>query len=77
MVADDGSWQRATRIRVFGDLAGRGPRLLTQFRALPRSAAAYQPLAFVLGDVFADVDHPGQEIVVGDGRGNVYVCGVT
>jgi len=77
VVADDGSGRRAVRIRVFGDLAGHGPRLLTQFRVLPRSAeAAHQPLTFVLGDVFADIDHPGQEIVVGDPRGMVCVLGV-
>jgi hypothetical protein len=73
IVADDGNRRRASQVRVFGGFAEGRPRLLCQFRALSTKASAHRPLAFSIGNVFADADHPGQEIVVGDVRGWVSV----
>ena len=73
VVAEDGRRRHACQVRVFGGFAEGQPRLLCQFAALRPRVSARQPLAFALGDVFADADSPGQEIVVGDARGVVYI----
>jgi len=74
VVGDDGSRPRASLVRVFS--AGEPPRLLLQFRAFRSSAAARGPLAFAVGNVLPDTDHPGDEIVVGDRAGWMYVFGL-
>jgi hypothetical protein len=76
VVAEDGRRRRASQVRVFGGFAEGPPRLLCQFAALRARFSARQPLAFALGDVFADVHHREQEIVVGDARGVVYIWSV-
>jgi hypothetical protein len=77
VVGEDGSCRRAARIRIFGGLASGNLRLLHELRALPSRSAGRHPLSFVLGNVFPESDHPGQEIVVGGGKGDVYVYGIS
>ncbi|HEX7409812.1 MAG TPA: hypothetical protein VF515_19450 [Candidatus Binatia bacterium] len=77
VVGEDGSCRRAARLRIFGGLASGNLHLLHELRALPSRSATRQPVSFVLGNVFPDADHPGQEIVVGGGKGDVYVYGVS
>lgn len=76
VVADDGRHRRASVVRIFGGFVAGTPHLLVGFRALPARAAARRPLAYALADVLPDSDHPGQEIVVGDRFGRVYVFGI-
>lgn len=76
VVADDGSRRRASLVRVFGGFADGNPHLVLGFRALSARAAARRPLAYALGDVLPDSDHAGQEIVVGDRWGRIYVFGI-
>jgi hypothetical protein len=73
VVAEDGSGRRATRLRVFGGLATGGAQLLADFRGLRLRTPERGPVAFALGDVFPDDAHVGQEIIIGDARGRIYV----
>jgi hypothetical protein len=75
VVGEDGSCQRAVRLRIFGGLATGDLHLLHQLRVISGRTAARQQLSFVLGDVVPN--HPGQEIVVGGRRGSVSVYGFT
>jgi len=75
VVGEDGSQRPATRLRIFGGFSSGNPRLLVKFRALHVGAAA--PLTFVLGNLFAAADHPGQQIVVGNPKGRIYVYGIS
>jgi hypothetical protein len=74
VLGDDGSRRRASLVRVFS--GGDPPRLLLQFRAFRSSIAGRGPLAFAVGNVLPDTDHPGDEIVVGDRAGWMYVFGL-
>ncbi|MBI4516661.1 MAG: hypothetical protein HY699_12690 [Deltaproteobacteria bacterium] len=76
VVGDDGRRRRASRVRVFGGLAGGGMHLLATFRAFSSRAAVRRPVAFVLGDVRPDHGAAVKEIVTGDAHGWVHLWGV-
>jgi hypothetical protein len=76
VVGEDGSRRRAAQLRIFGGFSTGNPRLLLRFQALRPWAASRSPLVFALGDVLGNADSFGQQIVVGDSKGRIYVYGV-
>lgn len=64
-----------TRVCVFGGISDGELHLLGDFH-MPRRALGNDPSTPMIGDVVADVNHLGSEIVLGGQRGRVYAVGL-
>ncbi|MFQ5666134.1 MAG: hypothetical protein ACE5I7_06835, partial [Candidatus Binatia bacterium] len=73
VVANGRRRRGSPQLRVFGGFDTGVPRLLARFGTLRLPAPPRGPLTLALGNVLADAAYPGQQIVIGDAQGGIWV----